>query len=277
MSGINRAVVPSIPPSPTWDEPAPRSRGLAWIFIPVSLVLAGTLGWVLYTQTDLFAGDIVARRDAEAEAEVKAEHEAAQEAADAAKKERGTLTLSSEPSKARVWMVRTGPEATFPGLPIDGEYMVAVTAEGHQPRVRVVKGSELVAPVVVDLDPLAEEAKAAPAPEIPPAPVPKVGREAKRTTDLVLRSNTPGAELMLLVGYTPGATVVDLDVRETHRFLVTLEGHESHAIELKGRHWEEADGGDLYFDDTVTLTPRAPAGKSAPAPAEGEGETKAEK
>lgn len=275
MSGIGRVVVPSIPPSPDWDEPQKKGRGIAWIFVPVSLVLAGTLGWVLYTQTDLFAGDIVARRDAEVQAEVAAEQKAAEDAALAAKKERGTFTVSSEPSKARVWMVQDGPEAEFPNLPIDGEYMVAVTADGHQPRVRVVKGSELVAPVVVDLDPLAEDAKAGPAPEIPPAPVPKVGQDAKRTTALVLRSNTPGASLMLLVGYTPGATVVDLDVAETHRFLVTLEGHEPHAIELKGRHWEEADGGDLYYDDTVTLAPRA-AG-SAPAGADAEGDAKAEK
>lgn len=271
-SGIARAVVPSIPPSPDWDEPPRKGRGALWIFVPMSLVLAGTLGWVLYTQTDLFSGDLVAQRDAEAQAEAQAEQEKAQQAAEDAKEARGTFTLSSEPSKARVWMVAQGPEATFPGLPIDGEYMVAVTADGHQPRVRVVKGSELVAPVVVDLDPLPPPADAsagpAPAPEIPPAPVPKVGRDAKRTTSLVLRSNTPGASLMLLVGYTPGATVVDLDVGQTHRFLVTLEGHEPHAIEIKGRHWEEADGGELRFDDAVTLSPRAPGkapGKSAPA------------
>lgn len=262
MSGIGMRA-PSIPPSPDWDEAPRRKGGIGWIFVPVSLVLAGTLGWVLYTQTDLFSGDVLAKRDAEVAAEVAAEQDAARDAAAAQKKERGTLTLSSEPSKARVWMVADGPEAKFPNLPIDGEYMVAVTAAGHQPRVRVVKGSELVAPVVVDLDPLPPEAAAGPAPEIPAAPVPKVGQDAKRTTELVLRSNTPGASLMLLVGYTPGATVVDLDVGETHRFLVTLAGYEPHAIELKGRHWEETDGGTLVYDDTVTLRPRE-AGSPSP-------------
>lgn len=262
-SGINRRAVPAIPPSPDWDEPARRGSMAAWIFVALSVLLAATLGWVLYTQTDLFEGDVVARRDAEAQTEAKAEIEAAERAQQSAKQQVGTFTLSSEPPKARVWMVAVGPEATFENLPPDGEYMVAVAAAGHQPRVRVVKGSELVAPVVVDLDPLDAEAAAAVPPEIPTAAVPKVGRETKAPVTLVLRSNTPDARLMLLVGYTPGATVVDLDVSETHRFLVTLEGHEDHEIELKGRHWDETEAGELVYDERVQLRPRA----AAPAPA----------
>ena len=45
------------------DEPV-RSRGGAWAWVALSLMLAGTLGWVLYTQTDLFSGDVIANRDA---------------------------------------------------------------------------------------------------------------------------------------------------------------------------------------------------------------------
>ncbi len=236
----------------SWDVPAPRSRsGMVYGLVALALMLGGALVWVLYTQTDIFEGDVVAKRDAQAKADAEAELAAKQAEQEKKAKEYGTLTVTSKPEGARVWMVKDGPAATFERLPADGQYMIAVVADGHVPRTRLVRGSELSAPVVMDLDPLPEGQTAAPIPE---GPVPKVGRDADKTVDLQLRSNTEGAKLALLIGYTPGVTVVDLDVGQSHTFFVTAEGFERHELVVKGRHWEE-QGDALVYDEVVALQP----------------------
>jgi hypothetical protein len=231
-----------------------RSRSGAWAWIALSLMLAGALGWVLYTQTDLFTGDVIAKRDAEALAGAQAEQAQQQAAIDAKKAEYGTIQIDSTPAGARVFDVRPGPEARFEALPIAHEYMVLVTAPGHMPRVRTVKGTELSAPVVVDLDPLAPGAAA---PPIPEAPTPRLANApGQELATLVLRSNTKDAELALLVGYTPGARLLDVDVEQPRELWVALAGHETVELTVKGRHYEDDADGTPLFAETVTLVPR---------------------
>ncbi len=259
--------LPAFMPAPVTASPVPSSLPIAevveaprgglgaWPWILLSLMLAAGLGWVLYTQTDLFEGDVIQKRDAEALAEAEAELAAAR-AARQDDTEYGTVQLDSTPPGSRVWMVREGPSTRFENLPVDGEYMVAVTAPGHVPRVRVLKGTELAAPVIIDLDPVEP---GAPEPELPDAPPPKVGTKTDDTATLELRSNTEGAALSLLVGYTPGVQVMNLDVSQTHRFRITAPGFETHEIVLKGRHWEESEQGLAYLEH-VKLRPRAAEG-----------------
>ncbi|MBC7973738.1 MAG: hypothetical protein H7138_02050, partial [Myxococcales bacterium] len=233
----------------------PARRGLPWFWIALTAILGGALVWVLYSQTDLFSGDLIALRNQQAQLEAEQELAAAQREQASAVKEYGTIEIASEPAGARVFEVREGGEARFERLPIDHEYMVMVTAPGHVPRVRIVKGSELAAPVIVDLDPLPPGATA---PALPEERAPKLAAApSKQAETLVLRSHTPGASLGLLVGYTPGVKIVDVDVEAPQRYLLVLAGHAPAELVVKGRHFEEQGGGALVFAETVKLVPAA--------------------
>jgi hypothetical protein len=256
------SLVSRVAPRIVDDEPEPASRrGLPWFWVALTLLLGAGLFWVLYTQTDIFSGDVIGNRNAKAQADAEAELEEQRRAAEANKKEYGTIEIDSEPKGARVFDLREGKEASFAALPIDHEYMVMVTAPGHLPRVRIVKGSELAAPVIVDLDPLPAGATPPPLPDERP---PKLAQApSKQTETLVLRSNTPGATLGLLVGFTPGVKIIDVDVAQPQRYLVVLAGYEPAEVVVKGRHFEEQNGKLAYFE-TVKLVPAAPV----PPPAE---------
>jgi len=234
------------------DEPV-RSRGGAWAWVALSLMLAGALGWVLYTQTDLFAGDVIAKRDAEALASAEAELAEQKAAIEAKKAEYGSIQIDSKPEGARVFDVRSGPEARFEALPVAHEYMVVVTAPGHVPRVRTVKGTELAAPIIVDLDPLAPGAAAPPIPEA--APPRLANTPGQEVATLVLRSNTKDAALALLVGFTPGARLLDVDVEQPRKLWVALAGHALVELTVKGRHYEDDADGTPFYAETVTLVP----------------------
>lgn len=234
---------------------APR-RSIPWGWATMTVVMAGALGYVLYTETDLFEpGDLIARRDAQAVAEVKAAVAEAKAEQKAKGKEYGSIQLNSNPDGARVWMLRDGPTATFHGLPRAHEFQVLVEAPGHLPRIRTVKGTELTGPVVLDLNPADDPDAVSPLPDVP-APEVADAYDEKDTVDLVVETHTPDAQLGLLVGFTPGMTMMDLEVTETHHFRITLPGHRSHDVVLKGRHWEEGPDGALVYLETVTLEPR---------------------
>lgn len=233
-----------------------RSSGLAWVWITLTVMLAGALGWVLYTQTDIFSGDVIGNRNAEAVAEAVREHEAKQAEIAAKARQYGTIELETTPKGARVFDMRDGPETAFVGLPPEHEYLVLVAAAGHVPRIRRIKGSELAAPVIVDLDPLPA---GAPEAELPDEEPPKLATTlGKQTATLTLRSNTPGAQLGLLVGYTPGVKLVDVDVAEPKRFWIALPGFEREELVVKGRHYEELAAGSLVFSTNVQLRERTP-------------------
>jgi len=245
------------------DVPA-RGSGATWVWVTLSLMLAGALAWVLYTQTDLFSGDVIGNRDRAVQAEVEAEVAAHDAAIAKAQAEYGSIQIDSTPQGARVFDVRPGPEARFDALPIAHEYMILVTAPGHQPRVRILKGSELAAPVIVDLDPLPAGAVTPPVPEERP---PRLADQPGDVHEaLVLKSNTPGARLALLVGYTPGVRLIDVDVEQPRTLWVALAGHELAELVVKGRHYEDDADGNPVYAEHVTLQPADEVEPPAPTP-----------
>ncbi len=254
ISGGPARVSPTASPEGENEEVAPRrTGGHAWVWISLSIMLAGALVWVLYTQTDVFSGDVIAQRNAAALAEAVRERDTKQAELDAKAKQYGAIELETTPKGARVFDMRPGPEATFVGLPPEHEYLVLVSAPGYAPRIRRVKGSEMVAPVIVDLDALPQGAAEPPLPdEDPPKLAASLG---KQTSALVLRSNTPGAQVGLLVGYTPGVKLIDVDVTEPKRLWIALPGHQREELVIKGRHYEELGSGALIFSTNLQLRP----------------------
>ena len=236
------------------DVDVAARRGFPWAWITMTAMLASGLLYVLATETDLFEGDLVARRQAQTEAEV-ARVQAALEAEAAAKQRQyGTLQINSTPAGARVWLMQSGPRATFPNLPRDGEYHIVVQAAGHVTRGRVVKGSELAAPVMIDLDPLgASDAVEPSADAMPDLGVPRVG-SSQEVVALDLRTNTPNARLGLLLGWTPGVSMIDLDTSLSHEFAVDLPGHTSRTVVVKPNDWQDGPDGVPVSVHNVALS-----------------------
>jgi hypothetical protein len=238
------------------------------------VLLAGALGWTLHTQTDLFQGNVVERRDAQALAEAEAERNRRAEEAKRRAKEYGSVRLDSTPDGARVYLLRDGPLATFENLARGDEFVLLALAPGYNPQVRTVRGAEASAPVEFELVALDDPQATAPIPEHPVPSVADARTPPKPgdTVTLTVKAAAPEARVGLLVGYTPGVTVLDLDVRQTHMFLVDKPGHAAKELVLKGRHFEEGSDGALIYQDAVVLEPLpepAPAADAAP-PTEGE-------
>ncbi|RMG94509.1 MAG: hypothetical protein D6705_16050 [Deltaproteobacteria bacterium] len=220
-------------------------RAAPWPWIAMTFVFGGTLLWVLWTQTDLFRGDLVERRKAKVAEEVAEQQARLAAAAEAQQRRYGHVKIDAQPKGARVFLLEDGPKATFRGLPADGTYVVLATAPGHAPEVRRLSGAELSVPVVFDLEP-AEGA----APPIPD-PGPLVPGTSKETVDLEVRVATPSARVGLLIGYTPGASMADVDTDETHRFLVTAPGHAAEEIVVGPDDFQEIDGVRVFSTHLV--------------------------
>jgi hypothetical protein len=237
-------------------EAEPPKRRMPWLWVTLTLMMGGALAWVVATQTDLLEGDVIASRDQQATKETEEARAAAEEAARKAQKEYGTATITSEPKGARVWMIRRGAEVTFENLPRAHEYVFMIDAPGQQPQVRRIKGTEIGGTVTVDLDPLADADAHAPLPESDP---PRLADtvDPEDVGELRLASPDTDARFGLLVGYTPGVRLEDLEVGETWELLVTKEGHAPHTETIKGRHWEEA-GDALIYSEKVELRPLTP-------------------
>jgi hypothetical protein len=272
-----RAVAPPADPPDLADEP--RSRSVAWGWIGATVLLAGALGWTLHTQTDLFQGNVVELRDAQALAEAEAERGRRAEEAKRRAKEYGSVRLDSTPDGARVYLLRDGPVATFENLPRGDEFVLLALAPGYAPQIKTVRGADASAPVEFELIALADPQAAA---RVPDHPVPAVA-DAKTppkpedTVSLTVKTAAPEARVGLLVGYTPGVTVLDLDVRQTHLFLVDKPGYAAKELALKGRHFEESSDGALIYQDALVLEPLPEPAITDEAPsAEGEPAAEAE-
>jgi hypothetical protein len=244
-------VATGVGPEPVMLDDEPRGRSFPIFWIVLVLMLGGALAWVVFTQTDLRFGDVVAKRDSDAEKQAEEERAAAIAKAEASKKEYGTIAVNSDPDGAQVFMFKPGPSAVFENLPRAHEYLLLVEAPGQLPEVRRIKGTEIAGKLVVDLDAAPNPERAYPIPETEP---PEVADDAdlEDTVNLEVESPDENARFGLLVGYTPGVRLVDLEAAETHELLVYKPGYEPHGIVVKGRHWEETPDG-LIYSETVSL------------------------
>jgi Protein kinase domain len=247
---------------------APRVRHprlLLWIGLTV-FALAG-LGTVLYSQTDLFDPG---RRQAEeraAESERKqaiARHQAAQPVS-------GELVISAAEADAAVWLLlgRTPVDS----LPLSAAMVheLRLEHEGYRPLDVRVTGYQwkdtdgaLRADVAAELEP-GKPRSALPA--FPPAPAgtPPPG---PRGRGVVHVSSTPsGAQVWLLIGFTPRATVAGLEAGRDYEFKVLKDGFRPGFAAVRSDEWylSGPDGPlNTSLAREVTLEPRTErrAGKS---------------
>ncbi|GEM_PF-6125555 len=230
-------------------------RRVPWLWIGLTSSLSVTLGWVILTQTDLATGDVIASRDQEVARQQENERKMSAARVEQERRKYGTIRISSDPPGAEVWMVKHGAEVAFENLPRAHEYLFWVRAPGQHSQVRSIKGSEIDGTVTVDLDPL-QNGLVVSEGAVRGNVHPRLAEDfdAQDAVSLRLRSPDKGVSFSLLVGYTPGAHLDDLDVSRVWEFIVTKTAHNSAEIVVKGRHWEE-QGNALVFDEIVNLYP----------------------
>lgn len=149
----------------------------------------------------------------------------------------GTVTLEISPKGSRVFALADGPDHRFTFLPEDSPVLVVVTAKGHVPRTRIVEAGALGTPVSLDLEPAGDDAVAFPF----DVDVGQPG-DGPRTASLLVSSNTPGAELGVMVGEAPRVEIPALRASDVHRFLVVHPDHADETIEVGPDAWATVDG-----------------------------------
>lgn len=218
-----------------------RGGGLSWVvWILIAAAALGALIWVIRHQVDL-------REQAEEQqAREEAEKQAALRAFQANQPKSGTVVIDSEPDGAAVWMLLGRTPVDSQELPTEMVHQIRVEQDGFvSADVDVVKshwtgsGESNEAKVKVNLrQGKNKRLKAAP-PE--PSKAARAGLP-KGTGTIHVESDPEGAEVWLLVGFTPSAEIQGYaDVEYT--FKVRSDGHLPGIVSIKGKDWKAAGTG----------------------------------
>jgi serine/threonine-protein kinase len=239
---------------------SPRGgRGL-WIAALVGLVVVGV---VIATKTDLLHPG----RSAEHEREVQSKVDEAKRAAEVGRQRRADVVVDSDPPQAAVWMLLGS--TPMDSLPLSSAsiYELRVEQQGFKSADVVVTpgrwtgdGDSMRAVVRVPLEaaPAGYEPGAAPA-EPPPAEAAAKSGKGQIHID----SEPPGAQVWLLVGFTPSVHVQNLAADRDYQFKVALDGYAPNFAVVKAADFIDPTGQTLpAVERQVTLKPR-PGAKPA--------------
>jgi hypothetical protein len=234
---------------------ASRHRPLLWVGL--SVFAAAALGTVLYTQTDLF--DPARKRDEERVAENEREaaiarHEAAQPVA-------AELTITTGEPDAAVWLLLGRTPVDSMPLSAAMVHELRVEHEGYQPLdLRVTgyqwkeEGGELRADVQAEL--AQGEPKGLPA--YPPAPAGGVSQPpaGPRGRGVVrVQSRPVGAQVWMLIGFTPRTTITGLEAGRDYEVKVLKEGFLPGFAAVRSAEWYlSGPGGPMVTSLTREVT-----------------------
>lgn len=251
------------------DEPAPApvrassstamvtatpSAGLGTgVWALTTMLLLGVLGYVLYTQTDVFHPE---RKRQQREAH-EAELEAERQRLEALQPTPGTIEITSEPGGGAVWLLlgRT-PVETMP-LPAATIHDIRLEHEGYRTLdVRVTgeawtgDGAEVSGTL---------EDGTAPAPAAPPVPE-RMDTGATGQGPIRVTSTPAGAQAWLLVGFTPQMRLQGIRAGGAYELKVVKEGYRPAFVIVEAADWHPGGDLDAGLDDRiirrVSLTPR---------------------
>lgn len=150
----------------------------------------------------------------------------------------GVVTIEVGTPGGRVFAMAEGPDHRFSAVPAGDSVLVLVTAPGHIPRTRQVEPDALTQPVVLDLDRAGSDAVGFPFDlEVPQ------WSDAPRTASVLVSSNTPGAQLGVMVGEAPTVTIPNAAIDTVHRFLVVHPDHPARALEVRPDQWTRDEHG----------------------------------
>ena len=239
---------------------------LLWAAV-IAFALAA-LGMVVYTQTDLFHPE---RRAAEqraadrADKDALARHQAAQPVP-------VELSIISPEPDAAVWLLLGS--TPLDSLPMSAAMVheLRLEADGYRPAdVRVTgyqwkeDGGVLRATVTATLAPGAPRA---PVPAFPPAGAGAAPPPGPRGRGVVhVDSDPPGAQVWLLIGFTPRATIAGLEAGRDYQVKVLKDGFRPGTAAVRSEEWYLSGPGgpvseSLAREVPLTREPDRRSGKS---------------
>jgi len=240
-----------------------KGRGLWWMAAAV-LAVGSAFGYV-WTQTDVFHPER-ARAKAERRERERLEEE---ERLRAQQDKPGTIVVSSEVDEAAVWLLlgRT-PLDTFK-LPASAINDLRFEHEGYKSVDLPVTGpmwtegnGELSAGLHARLEPGALEVAL---PAFPKAPDPEPPPGPSGQGIVHVESTPPGAQVWLLVGFTPKVSLTGMVAGKTYEFKVLKDGYHPAYVEFKDSQWYlsgEPGVGKVKpeLEESVALEPLAKGG-----------------
>jgi PEGA domain len=196
------------------------------------------LAVILKTQTDLFDPG---RRAAAAQAAEAADKEALARHV-ASQPVPADITITATEPDAAVWLLLGRTPVDSPALSAAMVHEVRLEHEGYRPHDVRVTGYQWVedagslrATIVAELVPGAPDARqAAASPPAPPASAPAGPRERGV---LHVESRPPGAQVWLLVGFTPRATVSGLEAGRDYQLKVLKDGFRPGLAAIRAEEW----------------------------------------
>jgi len=212
-----------------------KGRGVWWMAATV-VVVGSAFGYV-YTQTDVFHPERARAKAERRERERIAEEERLRAQLD----KPGTVVINSEVQEAAVWLLlgRT-PLDTF-RLPASAIADLRFEHEGYKSIDLPVTGpmwtegdGELRAGVHARLEPGDLDA---PLPAYPKAPDPEPPPGPAGQGVVHVESTPPGAQVWLLVGFTPKVSLTGMVAGKTYEFKVLKEGYRPAYAEFKDSQW----------------------------------------
>jgi serine/threonine protein kinase len=218
-----------------------RSRAFLWLSLTVFVLAA--LGAIVYTQTDLFdpgRRGAAEREGARAREAALAQHEAEQPVP-------VDLTVTSTEPDAAVWLLLG--RTPLDSLPLSSAmtHELRLEHEAYQPvDLRVTgydwKGEQGTqrAEIAATLMP---GAPAAPVPAFPPAPTSPPPSGPRGRGVVRVTSQPPGAQVWLLIGFTPRATITGLEAGRTYEIKVLKDGYRPGLAAVAAEEWYLAGKG----------------------------------
>ncbi len=216
--------------------------------IPASIWIAATgfallaLFVILWTQTDVFHPERAREKEEARDRKQRAEFRRRT----AEQKKGGNIEIAANVDGAAVWMLLGRTPLDSMPLPVAIVHQLRFERDGYEPRDVMVLASHWTgdrAAVHVELEPGALEN---PMPAWPP-PVPQEAQRAfvrdARLGVIHVESEPPGAQVWLLVGFTPDVRMSDFEAGVGYEFKVLKDGYRPGFVVIRPEDWR-LDPGD---------------------------------
>ncbi|MCG8417340.1 MAG: PEGA domain-containing protein [Proteobacteria bacterium] len=228
-----------------------RFRSAVWAVI--ALAGAGVLVWVVYHQIQM-------RQEAQArQQKIEADNEAARAALRATQPKSGTITITSEPDSAAVWL-KIGRTPTDSRRVSTGMlHELRLKREGYRTRdvrVEARHWSNSGEPRQADIRVVLTAGKdSKPVPAYPPEPPTAASKGLRQGNGYIhIESEPSGAQVWLLVGITPDMEYV-AEADANYEFKIERDGYDPGFVEIKAEDWKKSKQ-RTRLSRKVTLTRR---------------------